>query len=110
MHPLLLTLVHKHGQEIARLPRPSEVHGAHISKSDDADKACAKIGRNVSARGQIAFSRRHYASTWASAASVWGSQNVMSISRYNAMEAARAVRACSACPILAYSVPRSRTC
>ena len=49
MHPRLLTLVHKHGQEIARLPRPSEVHGAHISKSDDADDACAKIGRTVSA-------------------------------------------------------------
>jgi len=47
MHPLL-TLVHKYGQEIARLPRPSEVHDAHISKSDDADDACAKIGRFAS--------------------------------------------------------------
>jgi hypothetical protein len=33
--------------EISRLPRPSNVHGVHISKSDDSDKACAKIGRNV---------------------------------------------------------------
>src|SRR5712671_2175171 len=47
MLQLLLTLVHEHGQEIARLPRPSHVHGAHIGKSDDSDKACAKIGRSV---------------------------------------------------------------
>src|SRR5881409_4001498 len=49
MHPLLLTLVHEHGQEISRLPRPSDVHGAHISKSADSDDACAKIGRSVTA-------------------------------------------------------------
>jgi hypothetical protein len=34
MLPLLLTLVHEHGQEISRLSSPSEVHGAHIRKSD----------------------------------------------------------------------------
>jgi len=48
MLPLLLTRIHEHGQEISRLPRPSDVHGAHISKSDDPDDACAKIGRSVS--------------------------------------------------------------
>jgi hypothetical protein len=49
MLPLLLTLVHEDGQKISRLPSPSDVHGAHIGKSDDSDKACAKIGRSVSA-------------------------------------------------------------
>jgi len=48
---LLLTLVHEDGQEISRLPSPSDVYGAHIGKSDDSDKACAKIGRNGSAAG-----------------------------------------------------------
>src|SRR2546428_8053736 len=33
MLPLLLTLLHEHGQEISRLPSPSDVHGAHIGKS-----------------------------------------------------------------------------
>src|SRR5262249_51376070 len=51
MLPLLLTLVHKHGQKLSRLPRPSDVHGAHISKSDDSDKACTKIGRTVATGG-----------------------------------------------------------
>jgi hypothetical protein len=47
MLPLLLTLMHEHGQEISRLPSSSDMHGAHIRKSDDSDDACAKIGRNV---------------------------------------------------------------
>src|SRR4030095_13732402 len=47
---LMLTMVHEHCQELSRLPRPSYVHGAHIEKSDDADKAWAKIGRNVAVR------------------------------------------------------------
>jgi len=47
MLQLLLTMVHEPCQEISRLPRPAEVHGAHISKSDDSDNACAKIGRCV---------------------------------------------------------------
>src|SRR5205809_498910 len=54
MLPLLLTLVHEHGQEISRLPRPSDVHCAHIRKSDDSDNACAKIGRKVTQQGQRA--------------------------------------------------------
>jgi len=49
MLPLMLTMVHEHGQELSRLPSPSDVPCAHISKSDDADNACAKIGRSVSA-------------------------------------------------------------
>src|SRR5215813_4395920 len=40
--------------------------------------------------------------------SVWGSQNVMSMARYRAIAADRAVRACSRQPILAYSMPRPR--
>src|SRR5882672_5290402 len=43
----MLALVHEPYQGISRLPRPSEVHGAHISKSDDSDNACARIGRKV---------------------------------------------------------------
>jgi len=42
-------MVHEHCQEIASQPSPSHVHGAHIEKSDESDKACAKIGRSVAA-------------------------------------------------------------
>ena len=47
-------------------------------------------------------------STCASAASVCGSQNVISMSRYSAMAVDSAVRACSRWPVCAYSVPRPR--
>jgi hypothetical protein len=50
----------------------------------------------------------HHPFTCASAASTWGSQKVMSMSRYKAMAAASAARACSCWPLLAYSVPRPR--
>ena len=45
-------------------------------------------------------------STCASAASVWGSQNVMSMARYSARAATRAARAGSRWPVVAYSMPR----
>src|SRR5262245_17682376 len=44
----------KHCQKLSRLPRPSDVHGPHIGKSDDSDKACAKIGRKVTHQSQQA--------------------------------------------------------
>src|SRR6266568_6573904 len=44
----MLTMVHEHGQAISKLPRPSDVPCEHIRGSDDADNACAKIGRKVS--------------------------------------------------------------
>ena len=44
----------------------------------------------------------------ARAASVWGSQKVISIVRYSAMAVESAVQACSCCPCLAYNVPRPR--
>src|SRR6516162_1077902 len=47
-------------------------------------------------------------STCASAASVCGSQNVMSMARYSAMAVDSAVRACSRWPVVAYSMPRPR--
>src|SRR5262249_41134421 len=49
-----------------------------------------------------------YSSTWASAASVWGSQKVISIPRYISTAVASSARACSRWPIAAYSVPRPR--
>src|SRR5215510_65177 len=69
-------------------------------------RRCDAVGRSVSARGQIAFSRRHYATTWASAASVWGSQNVISIDWYISMAVDNSVRASSRWPVAAYRVPR----
>jgi hypothetical protein len=48
----------------------------------------------------------HHASTCASAVSVWGSQNVMSIARYISMAVDNSLRACSCWPLVAYSVPR----
>jgi hypothetical protein len=54
MLPLLLTLVHEHGHEISRLPRLADVRAVHISKSDDSDNACTKIGRCVT-RGVVPF-------------------------------------------------------
>jgi len=75
----LLALVHEHGQEISRLPRPSHVRGAHISKSDDSDKVCVKIGRSVSQRSRMILSHGYRAFTCASVASVCGNQKVISI-------------------------------
>ena len=49
-----------------------------------------------------------HASTCASAASVSGSQKVISISRYISIAVDSAVRACSRWPVAAYSVPRPR--
>src|SRR5262249_17597437 len=51
----------------------------------------------------------HYGpSPCASTASAWGSQNVISIVRYNSMAVASSLRACSRWPSLTYSVPRPR--
>src|SRR6516164_6509586 len=51
----------------------------------------------------------HYRpSICASAASVWGSQNVISMARYSAMAVDSAVRACSVWPAVAYSMLRPR--
>src|SRR5215471_552813 len=50
----------------------------------------------------------HCPSTCARAASVWGSQKVISMSRYSAMAVDNSVWACSCWPTLAYSVPRPR--
>src|SRR5215813_4008273 len=47
-------------------------------------------------------------STCASAASVCGSQNVMSIDWYISMAVDNAARACSRWPVAAYSIPRPR--
>src|SRR5262249_31346406 len=41
----------------------------------------------------------HCPSTCASAASAWGSQNVMSMARYRSMAVVSAARACSCCPV-----------
>ena len=43
----------------------------------------------------------YYSSTCASAASVWGSQKVMSMARYRSMAIASAVRACCRWPVVA---------
>ena len=51
----------------------------------------------------------HYCcSTRASAASAWGSQKVMSMTRYNSMAAVSSTRACSTRPMRPYRVPRPR--
>jgi hypothetical protein len=50
----------------------------------------------------------HLPSTAASAASVSGSQNVISISRYMSIAVHSSVRACSICPVCLYSLPRPR--
>jgi hypothetical protein len=49
-----------------------------------------------------------YDSTCASVASVSGSQKVISMARYSVIAVASTVRACSAWPVLVYSVPRPR--
>ena len=65
-------------------------------------------GRSVSRCGLTALLHGHHASTCASAASVSGSQKVISISRYIAIAVDNAARACSCWPIVAYSVPKPR--
>src|SRR5262249_38907597 len=47
-------------------------------------------------------------STCASAASVCGSQKIISIDRYISMAVDNSVRACSRWPVVAYSMPRPR--
>jgi hypothetical protein len=49
------------------------------------DVSCDGVGRSVTQRGVMAFPQSHRASTCARAASVSGSQNVMSISWYIAL-------------------------
>lgn len=44
----------------------------------------------------------------ASAASAWGSQNVISLARYNSVAVDSAARACCRWPVLVYRVPRPR--
>src|SRR5262249_35770406 len=56
--------------------------------------------------GQDSIVVHYRPSTCASAASVWGSQKVISIARYISRAVASAVRAGSRWPILAYRVPR----
>jgi hypothetical protein len=50
----------------------------------------------------------HRPSICASAASAWGSQNVISIARYRSMAVERSARASSRRPVLAYNRPRPR--
>ena len=50
----------------------------------------------------------HRSSTCASAASVSGSQKVISMARYSSIAVDSSVRACSRWPVVAYSVPRPR--
>ena len=50
----------------------------------------------------------YYPSTWASATSVWGSQNVIDISRYIFIAVDSSARACSRWPVVAYNVPKLR--
>jgi hypothetical protein len=50
----------------------------------------------------------HRPSTPARAASVAGSQKIMSISRYISRAVDSAARACSGCPVWLYNVPRPR--
>src|SRR5262249_36777383 len=49
--------------------------------------------------GQDGIIVHHRPSTCASAASVWGSQKIISMAPYRAMAADSAVRACSRCPV-----------
>jgi hypothetical protein len=65
------------------------------------------ISSKVSTSASIAIGP-YSSSTCASAASAWGSQNVMSIDWYILMAMDNSVRACSCCPVFAYSVPRPR--
>src|SRR5262249_52845920 len=58
--------------------------------------------------GQDSLVVHYRPSTCASAASVSGSQKVMSMAWYISMAVDNAVRACSRWPVAAYSVPRPR--
>jgi len=82
------------------------IFGLYLVKALYTQRVRTSISRKASTSASMAIGP--YSSTCASAASVWGSQNVISIDVYISMAVDSAVRACSRWPMAVYSIPRPR--